>query len=807
MSDQSAQNAGGAPPSKELTGRIGKYEILKPLGKGAMGMVYLAHDTILERDVALKVMVAQIADDVELNQRFIREAKAVAKMTHPNVVQVFDLGNHTDGSPFIAMELLKGQDLQHAMRSHPPMPLDRKVGIILQVLAGLAHAHQAGIVHRDIKPANIFVNHDGSVKIMDFGVARLTSGSMTGTGNIVGTADYMSPEQVKGAKVDGRSDLFSVGCMLYELCAGKRPFHSDNLMAIFYKITHEEPNFDLIPEGEDYDALLPTLRKALAKDLEGRYQNAFDFAVDLKEYLRRQGAGSDEHALADLVDVEGGGGRVPEPAEDAAGPTLITDDVMSPVSGATVDLPGTQARRPGTGSGTRRMAAGPTVVTAATAPGGARPGTSPRTQVRGTMAPTVVQTPAAHPPRPVHVPPPSSGTPILYVAVGGLAVALLVAGGYIAFREMKGKKDEPPVTQASLPPATTLAPPVTAAPATTLPPTVAPPPTFAEAVGKGAAAMKAAQRAFTNGDYGRAVSEAQAALREDPQNRPARQMIDQAEKGQQAQAKLRSAQAALGRKDWAQAIADANAARDLAPWESGASDVIGRAQRGQQQAQEDLENARRGQLATQVNGLLSQADQQLQGQKWDAAVALYDEALKLDPNNQRAALGRTSAIAGKAVATSGGGGGTRPAGRSFTVGKTTAQASADRGSNTPAGFEETPGLVVKKGTSAADLPGKLGFDVDPQSPQPGQRYSVKVYLTNEGNAPIQIAQMVVTTTINGKRVSAPVPPQAKDAAPGQKTMLASIGPDTWKEDTSDWSMEVQVRTTRGEKYTNAVSWK
>src|SRR5688572_27749169 len=237
---------------KELSGRIGKYDILRPLGKGAMGMVYLAHDTVLERDVALKVMVSQIADDPELIQRFSREAKAVAKMTHPNVVTVFDLGSHTDGSPFIAMELLKGQDLQKAMRTPPPMPTDRKVAIIVQVLAGLAHAHEAGIVHRDIKPANIFINQDGTVKIMDFGVARLTSASMTGTGNIVGTADYMSPEQVKGARVDGRSDLFSVGCMLFELLTGQRPFHSDNLMAIFYKITHEEAAFNLMPEGAEY---------------------------------------------------------------------------------------------------------------------------------------------------------------------------------------------------------------------------------------------------------------------------------------------------------------------------------------------------------------------------------------------------------------------------------------------------------------------------------------------------------------------------------------------------------------------------
>ena len=176
------------------------------------------------------------------------------------------------------------------------MSLDRKVGIIVQVLAGLAHAHQQGIVHRDIKPANVFINQDGTVKIMDFGVARLTTGSMTGTGNIVGTADYMSPEQVKGAKVDGRSDLFSVGCMLYELLTGRRPFHSENLMAIFYKITHEEPNFDLVPEGAEYDALMPILKKSLAKELEDRHQTAYEFAMELREHLKANATTRDRRA-------------------------------------------------------------------------------------------------------------------------------------------------------------------------------------------------------------------------------------------------------------------------------------------------------------------------------------------------------------------------------------------------------------------------------------------------------------------------------------------------------------------------------
>src|SRR5688572_8982010 len=341
---------------KELSGRIGKYDILRPLGKGAMGMVYLAHDTVLERDVALKVMVSQIADDPGTTERFTREAKAVAKMTHPNVVTVFDLGSHTDGSPFIAMELLKGQDLQRALRTPPAPTLERKLSVLVQVLAGLDHAHHAGIIHRDIKPANVFLCADGTVKIMDFGVARLATGSMTGTGNIVGTADYMSPEQVKGAKVDGRSDLFSVGCMLYELITGRRPFHSENLMAIFYKITHEEANFDAVPEGAEYDALLPVLRKSLAKDLEDRHQTAYEFAMELREFLKEFATGaSGEHALEGLLDMEPPAGPLPDPIADAPAATVVTSD--------------TGGHRP-------TLGVGPTVIAPAPRPGkpGPRPG-------------------------------------------------------------------------------------------------------------------------------------------------------------------------------------------------------------------------------------------------------------------------------------------------------------------------------------------------------------------------------------------------------------------------------------------------
>src|SRR3990172_6653948 len=248
----------------------------------------------------------------------------------------------------MAMENGKGQELQKARRQTPPMTLDRKVSIIVQVLAGLAHAHQRDIVHRDIKPANIFILEDeqgalsGPVKIMDFGVARLTTASMTGTGNIVGTADYMSPEQVKGEKVDAKTDLFAVGCMLFELIAGRRPFHSDSLMAIFYKITHEDANFDFIPTGPEYDALLPVLKKALAKDKGERYQRAYDFAMALREWLRAHAtSASAQHALESLVDLEAPT-HPPAPMTEVPGVTAF--DAGS--AGAPVDL-GTGRRRPG----------------------------------------------------------------------------------------------------------------------------------------------------------------------------------------------------------------------------------------------------------------------------------------------------------------------------------------------------------------------------------------------------------------------------------------------------------------------------
>jgi hypothetical protein len=267
-----------------LPDRIGKYEVIDILGHGAMGVVYRAFDGLLERELALKVMLPRVAGDPDQKARFEREARAAAKIVHRNVLTVFDLGYHHDGSPYIAMELLQGRDLLQVMRHGPALTLDEKLTVVVQVLDGLAHAHHAGVVHRDIKPANLFLTDDGTMKIMDFGVARFTMSAATNEGGAMGSPDYMSPEQVQGQKVDARTDLWSVGCVLHELLTDARPFASDTLMTIFYKILHEDPAPEL-PPGPQFDPLRAVVQRALTRDLGERYQSARDFSGDLRAYL------------------------------------------------------------------------------------------------------------------------------------------------------------------------------------------------------------------------------------------------------------------------------------------------------------------------------------------------------------------------------------------------------------------------------------------------------------------------------------------------------------------------------------------
>src|SRR6476659_9453527 len=226
--------------SERIPTQIGKYHIVEVVGEGAMGIVYRATDSVLDRTVAIKVMSASIARQEDLRKRFLREAQAAGSLQHPNVVTVYDLGE-ADGHLFIAMEFVPGVDLEKMIELGEPMSLQSRLDIIIDVLTGLAYAHRKGIVHRDIKPANIRIAEDGRAKIMDFGVAHLASSSMTSTGSFLGTPSYMAPEQITEGKTTGATDIFAVGGVLYQILTLMKPFEAPTLQNLFFRIITETP--------------------------------------------------------------------------------------------------------------------------------------------------------------------------------------------------------------------------------------------------------------------------------------------------------------------------------------------------------------------------------------------------------------------------------------------------------------------------------------------------------------------------------------------------------------------------------------
>src|SRR5215210_4435266 len=218
---------------------IGTYRIIELVGEGAMGVVYRAQDSVLERTVAIKVMNESIARQEDLRKRFLHEAQAAGSLQHPNVVSIYDLGE-VDGHLFIAMEFVPGVDLETLIETGEPLSLQAKLDVVIDVLTGLTFAHKRGIVHRDIKPANIRVGEDGRAKIMDFGVAHLANSKLTSTGASLGTPSYMAPEQIVGGTTSAATDIFAVGAVLYELLSGAKPFDGETLQNLFFKIITEK---------------------------------------------------------------------------------------------------------------------------------------------------------------------------------------------------------------------------------------------------------------------------------------------------------------------------------------------------------------------------------------------------------------------------------------------------------------------------------------------------------------------------------------------------------------------------------------
>jgi serine/threonine protein kinase len=274
-----------APRIRVMIGKtIAHYNILEKLGEGGRGAVYKAEDTRLGRVVALKFLPAELTRDPEARNRFMQEARAASALDHPNICTIYEI-NEAEGRTYISMAYYDGETLKDRI-ARGPLKIEDALDVAVQIAQGLSRAHARGIVHRDIEPANVLITNEGFVKIVDFGVAKLAGMKLTKTGATLGTARYMSPEQARGAEVDLRSDIWSLGALLYEMIAGTPPFRGEYDQAVIYSILNESPEPVTALRSGVPMALERVVEKALAKSPAERYQHADDLIVDLRQIAR-----------------------------------------------------------------------------------------------------------------------------------------------------------------------------------------------------------------------------------------------------------------------------------------------------------------------------------------------------------------------------------------------------------------------------------------------------------------------------------------------------------------------------------------
>ncbi len=695
---------------------IGKYEIRAELGRGAMGVVYVAHDPVLDRRVALKVMAANILEDPDLKERFRREAQAVAKLQSPNIVTVYDFGYHQD-APYIAMEMLSGTDLEAKLRSPKPPPLAQKIEFVRQVCHGLSHAHDQGIVHRDIKPANIFVTDTGLVKIMDFGTARLAQSTQTQTGTVMGTVAYMSPEQIQGQKVDGRSDIFSLGVLLYRLLCHQQPFGGENIHHIIYKILNVQPAHLVLPEGVQVPSLQHIVDRALSKDLSQRYQSADDMARDLTAFQNSQSASIAEDTIFRTMSLD-----EESEAPQIGGPTQAVGGVTQPVPSSTTD---------------------PTVF------------------LEGeTIKTDQLVVPKEGPPKPrseVAVASAASKKSTLpWLAAVVLLAAVAFAVGYTFFS--KSSPDAPPQI-ADTGPAET--PPAAVADQATVVP---------EGAGTADASTTGTQPSPSGTDGGTVTAGADREDREGTPSRPAdaapppptaprqapppRQTspppptVDRT--AQKTQSTLEEIRAALasGQLTQAQDLIESGRRLDA---NNGIWDLL-------ENERLVADNNLRG------NTLLNQGLDLFSKGQLDAAITAYDQALAafgvaatLAPGHTATQQGKlnaanfkTQAITAKrqlqtvaAPASS----------RQFTDSETSFKASGKKTS----GFVDDDKISVQEATRTTSIPGELLIELVPRNVEIGAPYLIKVRLRNKSNSALFAKSLLLVSTFKDKRIGAGQP--------------------------------------------------
>jgi len=411
-----------------MLAKVGKYEIIEKIGVGGFGTVYKGRDPYIKRTVAIKTCQS---DEEELRKRFFREAEFAGNLHHRNITTIYDFGVADDGLPYIVQEFLTGEDLDRKVKRKDDLPLAWRVRVLADICEGLHYAHSSGIVHRDVKPSNIRILEDGTVKIMDFGIAKsmVTESTLTQTGITLGTASYLAPEQIRGEQVDARTDIFSLGILAFELLTYTRPFAGEHISTVLYKIMNESP-----PLASEVDPTLPPelvriVQRALEKDRAGRFSSCAEMQESLRSVL---------DALSGPV------GAPPRPPSQA-------------------DEPPSGPRSFGSARLDERILVAPPPGPSAAAELALRPGPAD-----------------SEPPAPLAPPPPAETGGALRVFLGALAVLLVVGGGLAWLLLGPGASRTglvpggDPDAEATPAPAATPAPEPTAVP--TLPPTPSPPP-------------------------------------------------------------------------------------------------------------------------------------------------------------------------------------------------------------------------------------------------------------------------------------------------------------------------------------------
>jgi len=306
----------------------GRYELEKLVGSGGMSNVFRAHDSLLERTVALKILHEQYTRDEDYVERFRREARAVAQLAHPNIVTVIDRGEQ-DGRQYIVFEFIEGDNLKEIV-ARGPVPVRDAIGLTLQVARALSFAHERGLVHRDVKPQNVLLNEDGQAKVTDFGIARsLDVHGVTQTGTVLGTSDYIAPEQARGQKVNPKTDIYSLGAVLYELLTGDVPFAGDNFVAVAMRHVNE-PAPSVLEHRPDCPLRLDlAVQRAMAKDPADRFESMDDFVIELEACLAEVDGRGDEGATMIVPPARRRRRRVPRSRRAPAAGTLLLAGVIA----------------------------------------------------------------------------------------------------------------------------------------------------------------------------------------------------------------------------------------------------------------------------------------------------------------------------------------------------------------------------------------------------------------------------------------------------------------------------------------------